>query len=242
VLAFGAIFTALALLWRGAPRHDNAIGQKTHFSIHRDYPVANGLSEMVNSAELIVVGKYMGFESSWNMARNPGNISEEDSERYVEGHLYFFKIDEILKGNAEYDEILVNHKYSESIQATESNAVINEQGIIISEATETNEISFTFIDKLYIEPEIGATYVLFLKYDEDFDDYYGAAEPFIIKIDNDIAHLQSNLVDSEGEIEQEAIIDGTDRTITVSQYSDHIDDQLSGTDFEYLKDTIINWQ
>jgi hypothetical protein len=242
ILVFGAIFAVIALFWRDAPRKENTIQQKTHFSIHRDYPIANELSEMVNSSELIVVGRYTGFDSIWNMARNPGNIYEEDTERYVEGHLYSFEIDEILKGNTEKDEILINHKYSELIKTTESNAVINEQGIIISEATEINEISFTLTNKLYIEPEIGATYILFLLYDGNFDDYYGAVEPFIIKVSDEIVYLQSNLLDSEGEVEEEVMIDGTDRTMVVSQYGDHIDDQLSGTDFGSVKDTIRSGQ
>jgi hypothetical protein len=230
-----------AILSSGSANADAEVRHIREFSFSSDYPTAEELNEMVNSAEVVVVGEYMGFDSSWNMARNPNNISDEDEERYVEGRLYSFNVEDVLKGNLADETVLVNHKYSETRKMTESNAVINAEGIIVTEATVTNEISFTLIDALYIEPEIGVKYVLFLAKDNNFGNYYGSVEPFIIKIsDDNIAYIQSNLINSTGAIEQVVTIDGTSRTIVATEHTTPLNDNISGIDFELLKDEIID--
>ena len=40
---------------------------------------------MVKEADVVAIGNYDGFDSTWNMARNPQDISQEDQENYVEG-------------------------------------------------------------------------------------------------------------------------------------------------------------
>jgi hypothetical protein len=217
----------------------NSIRRITEFSTERDYPTANELSEMVNNADFIFVGEYTGLNSTWNMARNPENIDAEDNDYYVEGHLYDFAIGEILKGYSDEDVILVNHKYSEQIKLTESNAIVNEQGIIVSEATETEDVTFTYVDNLYIEPEIGAKYMLFLLKDINFGNYYGAIEPFIVKIVGDTVFVQSNLLNGNETASQEINIDGTSRIINVSHRSVQISDNLSGKDYSAVKAEII---
>lgn len=216
------------------------IQQISGFSSSRDYPATEELSEMVYSAEAVVIGKYVGFDSSWNMARNPSNAFEEDAEHYVEGRLYSFEVEDVLKGDLAAGTVLVNHRYSEIKKMTESNAVVNAEGIILSEATKTNDISFTLTDGLYIEPEIGAKYILFLLKDKDFGNYYGSIEPFAIKIIDNVAQVQSNLINSAGVRKQAVAIDGTSRTIVVTEHCAPLNDRISGIDFNLLKKEIID--
>ena len=89
------------------------------------YPITSKLQEMMDSADYIVIGEYTKFDSTWNMARNPNNIKEEDPENYVEGRLYDFTVEQCVKGSIEDSSILINHRYSEVITTTESNAVID---------------------------------------------------------------------------------------------------------------------
>lgn len=200
-----------------------------------DFPVANGLEEMANAADVIVVGEYIGFDSTWNMARNPGNPLEEDPKDYVEGRLYNFQVDKILKGNGLDDNIKVNHRYAENLTIVDSDAQVNSEGIVTKEATESKEINFKKFDSLFIEPENGSKYILFLKENKELNNYYGAIEPFSIKFDtNDVAALQSNLIDlktkeftSEIEVEKGRFVNITEPidstikdTISKESYND----------------------
>ncbi|QQN84759.1 cardiolipin synthase [Bacillus toyonensis] len=145
--------------------------------ITKDFPSTSRLEDMVKEADVVAIGNYDGFDSIWNMARNPQDISQEDQENYVEGHLYNFNVKEVLKGDPLQDRMKINYRYAEQIEIDDSNAkVVNE-------------------DPLYIKPEIGKKYMLFLKKDENMNHYFGAIEPLAIMFDeNDIAYLQSNLL------------------------------------------------
>ena len=100
---------------------------------------------MVKEADVVAIGNYDGFDSTWNMARNPQDISQEDQENYVEGHLYNFNVKEVLKGDPLQGRMKINYRYAEQIEIDDSNSkVVNE-------------------DPLYIKPEIGKKYMLFLK-------------------------------------------------------------------------------
>lgn len=165
-------------------------------AIHSDYPVAVSLEEMTEQAELVVLGWYTNFDSKWNMARNPQNISEEDPDNYVEGWLYDFEINDVLKGTVESSSILVNHRYSQQVTNKGSNAVIDGEGRIVQAATEENPRTFTVHEPMFIEPELNCEYMLFLLKDNHFGNYYAAVEPFSIKIDNGIPALQSNLINN----------------------------------------------
>ena len=208
-------------------------------SIGRDFPATNELVEMVNNAELIVVGAYVSFASSWNMARSSANVLHEDERNYTEGHLYAFHVEEVLKGSINDASILVNHLYSEKMYYTESNAVVDERGVIIIPATEVNELSFTVRHCLYIEPEIGMKYILFLSRDSHFGNYYGAIEPFSIRVDGSIVTLQSNLINGEGYDRQIVSIDNSDRVLSVGQGGlPVLTDTISGRAFDDIKEEI----
>lgn len=185
--------------------------------------VSAALSEMADASQVIVVGQYKGYDSSWNMARNPNNVLEEDSENYTEGHFYEFSIDEVLKGDVDEREILVNHRYSEIVKTTDPNT------------------EFTLIDPLYIAPEYGVSYILFLTKEEIFGNYYGSIEPFSIKIESDnTVTLNSNLIDSTGSFEDTVTLDdGRMITVLVSKGS-CIEDNISNNTLESIKQQIYS--
>lgn len=205
---------------------------------HLDYRIVDSLFEMVNGAQVIVVGEYTGLDSTWNMSRNPQNPQEESSEIYVEGLLYNFSVHEVLKGELDSDTILVNHRHSETKNLIESNAEIDSAGNIVKEATELNEIQFTFEDPLFIEPEETTVYILFLRENQRRGHYYGAAEPFSIKDAGGTAELQSNLIGHTGAFLQTATLE-SGQTINIATEIGAIEDTISGQTFEEVKEAIF---
>ena len=204
-------------------------------TVSYDYPVASDLQQMIDNADYIVIGEYTGFNSTWNMARNPDNIEEEDSENYVEGRLYSFTVDTAIKGIIDDSSILINHRYSEVINTTESNAVIDSEGRILKEATESNELSVEIASPLYIEPEFNCKYILFLCKDADFGYYYASTEPFTIKITNGDAVLQSNLLTNISNFTQRVeTTDSKEIDVTIDLGSISIVDEVSGNSSEEI--------
>ncbi|HDR7686514.1 cardiolipin synthase [Bacillus toyonensis] len=179
--------------------------------ITKDFPSTSRLEDMVKEADVVAIGNYDGFDSIWNMARNPQDISQEDQENYVEGHLYNFNVKEVLKGDPLQNRMKINYRYAEKIEIDDSNAkVVNE-------------------DPLYIKLEIGKKYMLFLKKDENMNHYFGAIEPFAIMFDeNDIAYLQSNLLHVDEE------------RLSVKKKQDHQTYTLKNQVDSKITDTISN--
>ncbi|UTR16831.1 hypothetical protein MM221_10125 [Salipaludibacillus sp. LMS25] len=72
------------------------------------------------------------------------------------------------------------------------------EGIIEKEATEVNIHEVEVLDPLYIEPEFNQKYIVFLAKDQNFNNYFGAIEPFSILINNDgEAEFNSNLIEAD---------------------------------------------
>lgn len=230
------IFAVVLLCHFSAP--DNPVAEITSINISSDYPLAVNLSQMADAAEVVVMGKYSGFHSKWNMARDPENIKNEDSDHYVEGRLYNFVIDEVLKGDVDAKQIRINHRYFEVMKTVETNATVDKEGIIVKEATQTKEVAFKVNDPLFIEPDQNGTYILFLLRDPDFGNYYAAVEPFMIKIADGIAILQSNLINNTSGFKQ-SIREGS-RAIEVTFGIESIDDTISGQPLEVVKKTILS--
>lgn len=205
---------------------------------HLDYSIALGLSEMANGAEIIVIGEYTGLDSTWNMSRNPRNPDEESNKNYVEGLLYNFSVHEVLKGELDSDTILVNHRHSETKNMPISNAELDAAGVIVKEATEWNEVRLTLEDPLYIEPEENATYILFLQENKNRNHYYGAAEPFSIKVTDGVAALQSNLVGHTDAFTQTVTLDNG-QTVDVTTEIGTIEDTISGQTLEEVTEAIL---
>ena len=198
-------------------------------TVSYDYPITSKLQEMMDSADYIVIGEYTKFDSTWNMARNPNNIKEEDPENYVEGRLYDFTVEPCVKGSIEDSSILINHRYSEVITTTESNAVIDSEGRILKAATQSKELSFKVDSPLFIEPEFDCKYILFLLKDANFGNYYASIEPFSIKITDGKAALQSNLIDRTTAFTQQIqASDSKERTVTIDLGGVSVTDEITG--------------
>lgn len=190
-------------------------------NINYDHPVSLSATAMSDTADYIVIGKYEKLERTWNMRRDINDITKEATDDYVEGRLYKFTITEVVKGNIEETEILVNHRYLErlSYQANSKATSVNVQ------------------DPLYIEPQMGGTYMLFLSKDNNFGNYYGATEPFMVKIENDKAVLQSNLIEKEGDFVTTAKATNGD-TVELRIGASSIEDNITGMTVAELKDAI----
>jgi len=216
---------------------DNKVPQT--ILISKDFSLTSSFEEMVNQSDLVVIGEYKNFDSKWNMARDPYNPLEEDTENYVEGHLYNFKISETIKGTAVSKIVKVNHRYAESFLLEESNAVVAEDGIILKEATKVVTKKVENKDPLYIEPTLGKKYMLFLKEGETLGNYYGAIEPFSISFDkNNKAELDSNLKTINDDLLTSTIqFDGSEY-ILKNEIHETITDTISGRDLKELKEQV----
>ncbi|MBP3041380.1 cardiolipin synthase [Bacillaceae bacterium Marseille-Q3522] len=181
---------------------------------------------MYNEADLIAFGSYKNFDSSWNMARNPNDIKQEDANNYTEGRLYNFNIDEVLLGEAE-NQIKINLRYQESIDIEDANGKIHKI---------KNKVP------LFLEPEIGANYIVFLKKDP-FDNYYGAIEPFQILINqNETAELKTNLTDTNKKVTNTVQIENQNTKVMIEQDLPPITDTISGLSLKELKEKILGYQ
>ncbi|PWW42343.1 MULTISPECIES: matrixin family metalloprotease [Paenibacillus] len=188
----------------------------TDVNISYDFPTTNKLEEMVQESDIIVIGEYQdGFET-WNMLRDPNNSQKESEEAFVEGQLYDFKIDNVIKGNVDGGNIKVNHRAAESLTLKFSEDV---------------EEQVTVSDLFYIAPKTKSKYVLFLKQNKELDNYYGAIEPFSVTIDdNNFVKLNSNIIGSEGTSQEFQL-----NNVTVhNDILDSIEDNISGMSLEEL--------
>ncbi|QKS57509.1 hypothetical protein HUB98_15140 [Paenibacillus barcinonensis] len=155
----------------------------TDVNISYDFPTTNDLEEMVHESDTIVIGEYQDGYETWNMLRDPNNSYKESAEGFVEGHLYDFKVENVIKGSVDSIDIKVNHRAAESL--------------IIKNSEDDEQV--TISDLLYIAPKTKSRYVLFLKQNKELNNYYGAIEPFSVTIeDNNSVKLHSNLIGSEG--------------------------------------------
>ena len=216
-----------------------------------DIDIADSLSRMTEAAQVIVVGRYTEYDSPWDMSVSPHGSAATDGSYASEGRLFRFDVEATLKGSVSGTSILVSHMYSIPFSVTESNAVVDESGIIRQEATLSNEYSFSVRWPLYIEPEMRATYILFLRHHTRnsatsglLSYYEGIIPSSIMAAPGSIAQLQSNLIGMppEGFIEQ-LEVPGQDRTISLAIRvgpSQGLEDTTSGETFESIIGQILS--
>ncbi|MDM5188799.1 cardiolipin synthase [Bacillus sp. DX4.1] len=207
--------------------------------LSKDFPATSDLNQMINEADVVVIGEYEGLDSKWNMARNPNNPLEEDKENYVEGHLYNFNISETIKGTTENKKIKINHRFAETVKLEDSDAVVAPDGTIKKEATKVVTKDVENKDPLYIEPKISKKYMMFLKKDQLFGNYYGAIEPFAITFDeNNKAELQTNIETiNEKNMTSKAQFAG--KTVVLkNEIHETITDNISGKTLNEVKEQV----
>ena len=206
--------------------------------VRLDYPVAVSLEDMIDAADYIVLGEYTGYHGSWNMAKDPADIQKDDPENTAEGRLYDFQIRQVLKGSVEEENILVNQTWSETIPILDSDAEFDAEGRVIRESTESRTVPVTVQSSLFIEPEYGCSYLLFLLRDKHFGNYYAAVEPFQIKLESGTAILKSNLLEgTDAPAQTVELENGKTITVSLGAGSLKIEDFLTGrTEEELLGD------
>ena len=207
--------------------------------LSKDFPATSDLNQMINEADLVVIGEYEGLDSKWNMARNPSNPLEEDKENYVEGHLYNFNISETIKGVTENKQIKINHRFAETVKLEDSNAVVAPDGTVTKKATKVTTKEVQNKDPLYIEPKVNKKYMMFLKKDQLFGNYYGAIEPFAITFDeNNKADLQTN-IETINESKMSSKVQLAGKTIVLkNEIHETITDNISGKTLDELKEQV----
>lgn len=178
---------AAALLVFAAAKYTQREPVTTTLRVSYDRAFAETLPEMMENAQWVVSGRYTGFDSSWNMSRNPNNPQEESGREYTEGRLYRFSVERVYQGGALEGEILVNHWHGE----TESLRLIGENGKL--DAAESQ----VFVqDPFYVEPELDREYFLFLTRDQVLGYFHAPAQPFSIAItDEGLTALCANFTE-----------------------------------------------
>ena len=143
---------------------------------------AENFTEMIEKADVIVIGQYEGLNSTVNLIREDEDETKESTEEYLGGKIYNFHIDKTLKGKVEEDSILLAHRYSKKFAIDE---------ILGHEDKEVEEA-----DPTYIKPSMGKTYIAFLKKPKIEDFYEQSVEPYLIKVDdNEQVEVKSNIED-----------------------------------------------
>lgn len=245
ILVLATVLLAFAITYNRceeAPLINEAVlSMPDAITVSFDYPVAADLKQMAEGAQYIVIGEYTRFNSAWNMARDPRDITKEDPDNYTEGWLYDFNVEKILKGSIADASIQVNHRHSETISVTESDAEVNSLGIIVKQATVTNKVAVEVADPTFIEPELNSKYVLFLCKDNTFGYYYAALEPFSIKLEDKVAVLQSNL-SGDNDPFHSRVTASNSKQIDVNFFgSVSITDRISGMSYDELIGKIADY-
>lgn len=219
--------------------------QKKSLLVSHDFNLTSNLSEMVEQSDIIVLGTYKSFDSSWNMARDPYDLNKEAEDHYIEGKLYNFSVDQVLTGDLQTKEIKVNHRYSETIdyEETSGDEIVSPEGILIKEPSKVTMHKLENKDPSFIEPEYNKQYIVFLKksFNANNNIYLRAIEPYLISIDpNEVATLKSNLIDYNPDA-YTTDITLNDTTVSISNDIDSkVTDSISGKKLKDLKQEIIN--
>ncbi len=233
-----SIIIVLALLLTRGGEKANPINRTDKISIDMDIGLTDSLEGMIEHADVIVIGKYEGLSSTFNLARNPQNPSEEASNEYAEGRLFEFRVSEILLGEIDEETILIAHPYSSSYAVKE---VMSENGTVLVPATETNTFTFTYLEPLYVEPVVGATYMLFLgnKFD-DYGFYMEAIVPGSIMLGDDGAvSIQSGAVIEDNPLFNQEVVASDSRIIEIDIGDISVPDSVRGMTFDEVKAEIF---
>ncbi|MGQ0516044.1 hypothetical protein ACT453_33050, partial [Bacillus sp. D-CC] len=102
-------------------------------------------------------------------------------------------------------QLKIKHRFAETVKLEDSNAVVAPDGTVTKKATKVTTKEVQNKDPLYIEPKVNKKYMMFLKKDQLFGNYYGAIEPFAITFDENktLQPLKQPAAISEHEIQKE---------------------------------------
>ena len=204
-----------------------------------DYHMESDLQGMYDKAAFVVIGQFGEFQSSWNMARDLNDSTQESTERRRDGHIYEFNVEQIIKNETDdlRQSIEINLPYSET-----------KTGILPPEQTggkKESSYSLEIPEDFYMQPKQNTRYMLFLSYTgQAFDLYYPTAEPYRIRIgEGDILSLESNLLLSDAEKEARSLHQGKaeggeEIFVRTDKLKHSFDDQISGLTLQEALDQL----
>ncbi|MCL1815979.1 MAG: hypothetical protein FWG43_00055 [Clostridiales bacterium] len=198
-----------------------------------DYPIANSLDSMYHQASYVVIGNYGDFESSWNSLRNPVNPIDEVKDDYFECHIYDFYLLDVVKGVINANKIRISLPYCLHNKANFNFSKTKTNETFYSEA-DVEMFKYDIPWRFYMEPSPKETVILFLHYNELFDIYYAAVEPYTVVIDDSgIVQLKSNLLlplQTREKMASVVFSNGNGNTLTYVQpeLMDYFSDNISG--------------
>lgn len=159
------------------------------------YVTANSIKELVNEAELIVVGRVEKVDEIVNTARDPQDPTQPDPNLFGVGQVYYIHVEQYLKGDGPE---LIN--------------LIQNEGLItpeMSEADQTVEIARE--QSNYIPLSSEKRYVLFLKHAWELTDreyYVGILEPWRFEIsDEGIVNSESPWLNADEHFPSQPVVD-----------------------------------
>jgi len=209
------------------------------------------LDIIIEQAEVVVIGSFTKFVTSFNSDRRIDDSTLPSSGRHSEGRVYSFQVDEVLKGDISQNEISPNviniiRLHFERMQGYLDNAVID-GGWVIEPPTEFDPYSIDVIYHSWMESVMGETVMLFLRFTDTAHYVEGIGptyaswnEPWKVAFDpNGVAELRSNLlIPFEERQPQVFYSEGGQRIEHWWSGVDVIEDTISGIPLEEIVTTI----
>ncbi len=169
---------------------------------------------MTEAADYIIVAQCVAYDSTYNMARDPADPTQEHASFYIEGKLYQFEVETVLKGEAE-DAICICYEAAVQVDLDDGDSVLVPNGN-------------------YVAPETGNSYLLFLTSDGTY--YYGIGSPFAVCLtDSGNAELQVT-AENQGTVSQTSTGGDTIWVEYTSVYD--FEDTISGMENSDLLDRV----
>lgn len=185
--------------------------------ISMDIPTANSVADMVQMADVVIVGQYVEEMESYNKNRDPKDPTKEAIGSQHIGRIYRFCVHEVLKGEVMEESIEISIPYS------------------TTRSYRAKAVDYTYVDPRFMEPELDTEYLLFLNYSENSGHYYGAGEPSAIKKGEDSsAELQSNLLERDIPFSLQGTVVDSDQKIAVTIDAGSIQNFTENMTFEQI--------
>ncbi len=136
-------------------------------TVSSNYQVVNRLDQMVNSTGVVVVGYFDKQIDTMNMRRDSKDITKESKLSYEEGHIYEFKVEEVLVGKVQDEKINI------ALAVSSETIIIDSNG---------DEVKVQLPDPLFKEPKRQQKYMLFLYKNIELNTYFKSFEPYRVEI------------------------------------------------------------
>lgn len=202
--------------------------QPIKINYFKEFIVVDDIQEAKENSKIIVKGNFESFDKEWNMCRDDNDLSKENSNSQILGKIYNFKINELINGDLDVKNIKINIEYSTRVFYND-NGILHEEEIVNSD-----HVNYIDVDSpKYIEPDFDKEYILYLNYDEFFDLYSSAFQPYMIEVNNNKLNLMiKNLTQDTIVFEKK---DNHGRKVIVEQQHQVVDDFIKGMDINEFR-------